>query len=372
MKIMKKCLCAVLTAVMLLSLLLTTGCSMPKLIIGGTPDTAATIADKTFSTGEYLSYLYSTFYNIYVNQGLYQYAQYGYDVWGQKMTYGEGDDAKEVSMAEYMTLMTKDSMCRQVALADMMKEHKLSWDEEKEKTAEENIKSLMTSMGSPEKYGMSEENFMKVFKDMQLTEQSVFYGLYGEGGEREVSEDDRKAYFDENYVSYKMISIGLQDSEGSDLDEAGVKKITDRLEGYLAAYKKSGNFEESVVDAYNKDNAEEGAEITPSKDEDNRQNVDAKRATDAKLMEAIRTVEVGEAKVVTYKANDTTNTAALILRLDPHDPETLFTDETENIIYGAKYEEFDKEVKEATGKLESDFNQSVLNKCDPKKFAEAE
>jgi hypothetical protein len=61
-------------------------------------------------------------------------------------------------------------------------------------------------------------------------------------------------------------------------------------------------------------------------------------------------------------------TAALILRLDINNPAKLFTDETENILYGMKYEEFDKEVKKAMAGKTIDLKASVVKKCNPKNF----
>lgn len=343
---------------------LLTGCSAPRLTIGGTADTAATIGDTTLSTGEYLAYLYNVFYDSYYSQGLYQYAQY-YDVWEQEYTYGEGDDAKTVKFDEYLKLSAQDAAVRQVVLEKMMKEYDISWDEEELKALEESLASVKEDGYLA--LGINREHFVQVTKKLSLNETSLFYSLYGEKGQKAVSEADRKAYFDKNYVSYKMISIPLIDDNGSELSTEKQKEVTDKLEGYLAQYTKSGNFE-AVVDAYNKENAEEGEEVTASKDEDNRQTVDASQSSNEKLMEAVRSVDVGKAKVVTYKSGGTTLTAALVLRLDIHSPETLFADKTKDILYGMKYEEFNADVKKAMAEQTAQFKKSVVRKCDPQNF----
>lgn len=361
----KKRLVCVVLALALCGAFLLTGCSAPRLTIGGTAKTAATIGDTTLSTGEYLAYLYNSFYNLYYSQGLYRYAQYGSDVWSQEYTYGEGDDAQKVKFDEYLKLSAQDAAVRQVALRQLMTKYSISWNAEEQKELETNLENVKAD--SYLSLGISKENFVKVTKELSLNETSLFYGLYGEGGQREMSEADRRAYFDENYLSYKMISISLTDSSGSEMTDDAKKKVTDQLEGYLAEYNKSGNFE-AVVDEYNKSKASDASTVEASKDEDNRKNIDGKTATDEDLVKAIRSVEVGKAQVVTYKANGSTATAALILRLDIHSPESLFTDETKNIIRGAKYDEFDTEVKEAVKALTVNFKKSVVKKCDPKNF----
>ena len=372
MKLTKRIFCTVLTVALLLSVMLT-GCSLPRLTIGGTPAIAGTVGGREVTTGEYLAYLYNTFNEIYYNQQVYMYDQYyqaGYidtDPWAQESyAYGEGENAPKVTLSQYITLQTQDAIVRQEALTAMLKENGLPWLEEDEKNINEDLAEIDPNACLAS--GFSYENYAKAYKNLYLNERSLFFGLYGEGGKRAVSVEDQKKYFEENYLSYKIIKIALTDDEGTELNEEGKKKITDELNGYLEIYNKDKNFE-AAVDAYNKANAEKDAEVEASKDEDNRVNVDAKASEmDADLQEAIRSVEVGTAKIVTYSEGGKTPTAALILRLDINEPADLFTDEQENILSSMKYEEFDEEVTAAAKKIERSFDKTVEKKCDPKKF----
>lgn len=366
MKKMFRVLCAVLALTMLLTAV---GCSAPKLTLGGTPDVAGTVDGEELSTGEYLAYLYNSFYNVYYNQGYYQYESYGYDVWGQKMPYGDDKDAAEVTFSEYLRLMTKDEITRQAAMRRLLKKYDLSWDKDELKELEDSVASMEADAYLS--LGISDENYVKVNKELMLNERALFFGLYGEGGTKAVAQKEIRKYFDENYLSFKIISIPLTDDKGKELDAAGKKKITDQLNGYLESYNKDKNFE-AVVDAYAKSQAAEGEKITPSKDEDNRVNVDATQLGDDELEKAIRGVKEGKAKVVTYTASgEKTPTAALILRLDINDPKTLFEDETENILYMLKYEEFDKEVTGVAANVPVELKNSVVKKCLPENFLEA-
>ncbi len=367
----KRLFSAAVAAVMLLVCM--TGCSAPKLFLGGTPENAATIGDVTISTGEYLAYLFTTFDNMYAqsdgyNPSLKDMEAYGYDVWSQTYTWGEGDTAEEVDLAEYIIRANKEQIVRQVAVEKMLKQYGLSWIEEDVKEVEENLTKVLPTPNEYLKYGINGEHFTKVYKALSLNENSLFFGLYGKGGQREMSEADRKAYFDENYLSFKIITKPMVDNEGNEFDETQQKKVLSELDKYLQNYNSSGNFEK-VVDAYNKANASEGQEIKASTDEDNRMNYDATQM-DEELVKAIRSVEIGKAKVVTYKAGGSQLAAALVLRLDPNKPETLFKDETDNIIRGAKYEAFNEEVEKAAAALTAEFNSAVIKKCDPKNFLE--
>ena len=365
MKNTKRILSIALAALLLVGTL--AGCSMPKLTLGGTGNVAATVAGKDIPTGEYLAYLYNNFYNMYFGQGLYQYAQY-YDVWDQSFTYGEGDDAQSVKLDEYITLLTKECIVRQEALTQLMEKYNVKWNEEDAKKVEEDLASLTED--SYLSLGFSNEHFITAYKALNLNESSLFYGLYGEGGQREMNEEARRTYFNENYLSYKSISIDLTGEDGEELDEAGKKAVLDQLNGYLATYNTNKNFE-AIVDAYNKSIAAEGEEVTPSTDEGNRVNMDfGANADDPLALKVKDSVTVGQASVVEYTTANATPAAALVLRLDINEPATLFTDETKNIIYNAKYEEYDKEVRELADSLEASFNKSVIGKCSSKKFVE--
>ncbi len=363
MKMMRRALCAMM-AILLIAVSVT-GCSAPKLTLGGTPATVGTVGDVTISTGEYLAYLYDTFYNLYYQQGLGQYEQSGSDIWSQTYPYGEGDDAEELTLVEYMHRMTQDTILRQIAVQQLLDENELTYDAENEAEIDKDLEeNLAEDAYLP--LGFNNESYIKMYKATTLGESSLFYGLYGEGGKKEMGADDRRAYYDKNMLSYKMISKEMLDSNGADLPEEDQTQIKTLLEGYLDLYKQTGSFEK-VVDEANANGAAEGEEITPSTDEQNRRNSDATQM-DEELVKVIRDIPVGQAKVVTYKAGGTTLTAALILRLDINTPDTLYSEMTDQIIYGAKFEEFDKMVTERVDALHAEFNKNAINQCDPRNF----
>lgn len=367
MKNGKRILSLVLAGVMMLTVL--AGCSMPKIILGGTPTTVGTVDGKEVPTGEYLAYMYTSFMDVFFSQGLYQYAQYGLDAWGQELTYGEGDTAQKVSVAEYIRLATRDDMLTQAAMRQLMAKYEITWDEEELKKLEESF-----ATADEEEFlsmGISKEHLLNAYKNISLNQSALMNGLYGKGGEREIAEKDLKKYFDDNYLSYKIISISLTNSEGKELEAKDKKVHTDLLNSYLADYNKDKNFE-SVVDKYNKYKAEQDKsteKVEASKDEDNRRNADATNM-DEYLVKEIRKLEVGEASVIEYKAGGSTPTAALILRLDPNSDKDLYAESNEAIINKLKGEELEKEVADLAAKVQIDLKKNAVKKCDPQKFEE--
>ena len=89
----------------------------------------------------------------------------------------------------------------------------------------------------------------------------------------------------------------------------------------------------------------------------------------------MKSVEIGKAKIVEYKKNGTTSTAALILRMDPRQQEgktedEILADSREDIIYGAKYEDYNKDIQKKVEELrgKTTLDKTAIRMCDPKNF----
>ena len=104
----------------------------------------------------------------------------------------------------------------------------------------------------------------------------------------------------------------------------------------------------------------------------NRHDIDANLYGDEDFTNAVKKVEIGTASIQEYKKNGTTDTIALIYRMDPQqdrkDGKDFFTEKRSDIIYGAKWEEFDKEIKEYAATLPKEINDRAIKMCDPKNF----
>lgn len=388
------------------------GCSTPKI--------AAVIDQKEYTTGEYLAYLFNTYQMTFYNYNLSAYAQNNLDPWEQKLPYGEGDDEKELSVEEYIIQVTKDTMIRQKALSDKLEEYKISISKEDLEKYDSHIKSV--SEDAMIKMGFNKDSYGKMYKAVNFNEATLFYGLYDKGGKRAMSEKEIRDYYDKNIMCYKIIELALTDEQGSDLDKDGVAKVKEKLQGYLDLYKQNKDFDK-VIEKFNADREQESnpttttttaettsgtavtttaatttttaptttttaptttttaaTTTTTSKSGDDKEPEEPEEPEDSNLrtldanideeniVKAVQSVKVGEAKIVEYKQNGTTNTAALILRIDPEQTQYKFEKSRERVIYGAKYEDFDKEIKEYIKTLDVKFNKTVVKKCTPKKL----
>ena len=119
-------------------------------------------------------------------------------------------------------------------------------------------------------------------------------------------------------------------------------------------------------DSSDADKEEEEEEET----DPNRVNTTIDAAGDEDFTNALKTVEIGKAKVITYKKGGTTLTAALVLRMDPEEGlgAYKYDDEREGVIYGIAFEEFDKEVEETIEKMTVTENKRAIRMADVDEF----
>ncbi len=417
MKFVRKIAVSALAVLMTVSMLLMSACS--------TPAVAMTVDGKEYSTGEYLANLYNNYYIAYYNGGLYQYAQYGMDPWEQSMTYGEGDEAISMKLADYLVQMTKDSIVRQKAVENLMAEYDITADEEQMNEFNSSLESYKEKEMLA--YGFNKEHYKSMYISANINERSLFYALYGEGGQKAVPEDDIRAYFDENFVAFKAITVSMTDSEGNAFSDTDKQATKDNLNNYLELYKATGDFD-AVIAQHDADTAEEdstdeesstdttadtttadtdttaqdttettaageSSEDTSSEDtatedtatedvatedaetdeeDSNVQMVDSLTG-DAEVVKAVAAIPENTAQVVEYTTASGTLTAALILRLNVEQEggDGYYENQHDNCLYGLKFEEFDTDVKAVADGLTVSYNDAAINACDPKSFTSA-
>ena len=183
-----------------------------------------------------------------------------------------------------------------------------------------------------------------------------------------------------------------------------------RLESYLSQYNKSKDFD-AVIEKYNADEAAStsssgattttttaatttttaattaattqaadsttattasttAAETTTTTDP-NLNNIEgADSYSDEDFLKALQGVKEGEAKIVEYKKNGTTNTMALVLRLNPEkaNGKDYFENSHSGILHNAKDKAFDEMVDKTIDGLKVNVNDRAIKMCDPKEL----
>lgn len=369
MKSIRKIGCAALAVLMAVSMLLMSGCS--------TPAVAATVDGYEYSTGEYLANLYSNFSIAYYDSGLYQYASYGMDPWEQTMSYGEGESAVEMKLADYLVQQTKDDLVRQQAIKNLMEQYGVTVAQEKideydAEMAEVNESELLA-------YGFNKEHYRNMYIAVNMEESTLFYALYDEGGEKAVHEEDVRKHFDDNYVAYKAITMAHTDGEGQALSDTDIAANKATLEEYLAQFNESGDMD-AVIAQYTNDTATDEtteaavAETGDTAEENaNIQIVDSITG-DENIVKAVMDIEEGKAAVVEYTDGNGATYTALINRVNVETAggEDYYESQRGTVLYGMKFDEFDADVDAVADTLTAEYNERAIKMCDPKNFVPAE
>lgn len=406
---LKRALCAVLTAVLVMGTLLASGCSTPKY--------AVTLDGQQYETGEYLAYLYLAYSQVMQQAQYYLYMQSMQggstvkDVWDLELPYGEEEDAPTLKLEAYIKQLAKDMMIRQRALENKLTEYGISPSQEDI----DEVNTQLNQYGADDllKLGISKEHFAACLSCCAAQRQrAVLRPLRRRDQSRApfmMPEEEIRKYFTDNYLSYKVIEIPLTDDDGKELSDEEKQKVYDRLDGYLEIYNETGDFDKAI-EKYNedekaadKDDDADGDDATTTTttteapttttttaadgDEDaddsgddeeevkdpNRKDIDAKTYTDEDFVKAVQSVNVNEAKRVEYKKSATKLTAALILPLDPEEGEgreDFYKENRESIISKEKsdaYDELMDPVIEELGKTWTP-DDSAIKKCSPKNF----
>ena len=91
--------------------------------------------------------------------------------------------------------------------------------------------------------GVSENSYKSIFLNSSK-KQKLFETIYSEGGERAVSDDEIKAYLDENYALINYIDVELKDGEGNLLKSDGKAERMEMLNSYMERYNNGEDFDE--------------------------------------------------------------------------------------------------------------------------------
>ncbi len=350
-----------------------------------TPQVAMKVGGKVYEMGDYLAYALGTAMS---DSNAYIYlSYYGEDALAMDFVYGEGDDEQDVTMEEYLILTTRDMMVRQKALEDMLAENNLAWDEELEKAADEDLKDLESDAYLSR--GFTNDRYIAMYKAFQLNEASLFDGFYNKGGLREVAETEIRQYFDDNYLSYYLFEVSLVDDEKAALSDEIIADYQTHFNAYLATFNKTKKtaddfqviyrqfLEDTAEDEEETDDTADTTADTAADEDEEEEETTARQdiikeadGVDEDLVEAIEEIEEGAAKVVTYKKNGTTNTMALIFRMDPEadrgDDVDYYEDSRDQTLQYMKYDEFDAEVEERAAELmkTADINNKALHAID--------
>ncbi|MBQ6387083.1 MAG: hypothetical protein IJH96_00490 [Ruminococcus sp.] len=366
-----------LAAVMALSAVLTTGCSLNK-------EWSYRTSEKELAIGVYIYCLDVAFQQAQTKAKELEDYDGTKDKWlDMEIT----DDDGNTVVARKWIKDEADKKCRSfLAVENAMKEEGATVDEATQQAADDQAKTywnvgqyanygyVMPMSKELEPHGISFESFRYCTAQYSVNHQALFNKLYGENGSQEVSDSELEKYYTENYVDYSYIPVKLYttaaDESGQQtntaLDDEKIKSYTDELEGYVKDIDNGKSFEDVDKEYMSKN------ELTDDPALSNKEQLENVSAGD-QIKDALK--ELGANKATTVKVGEG-NEAMLYLvykRNSADSAKEYIQTETNHtaVLNAMKEKDFEVYIQQIADDLEIEKSAAV-DKYDPKMFFVAE
>ena len=359
MKIIKKSVAIGLGALMVGSSLC--GCTQAT-IFGSYPnDYSWSYKDdsSTLSIGGYIFYNYMSFYDasMRVENGT-------GDFLDQKL---KDDDEKEWVARDYIKNTTEENCKYHLYTNKVFNDMGLKLTAAQITEAEANADSVWPSVkASMEQYGVSKDSFVAAYSENGVKLDAIFRATYGEGGTKEVTLDELKKYYTENYVNYSYFSIPLysssNDEEGNPVSEKmsdkEIQDIKNNLKKYSDAINAGTSYEDEIKLYMTEYNVESDPTITAT-------NILKNSGLPEDIQKALEGMKDKEAKYIVVGEDGDSPMAYLIYRGDIQ-AEAKNLDTNEDIKYATlsimKSDEFKDSMLDAAKKHKCEVNTAAIEK----------
>lgn len=188
--------------------------------------------DVSLSAGTYLYNLLNGYYEGY---DLVESPDEAKDI--LKAEVEDSDSGKKSTLEQYALDTANETTERMIAVESLFNKYELTLDETEDEAARSYASQVWsTAKKTLEGYGIGEESFNYCYADYSVKYGQVFEHLYGEEGDKSVTDDDLRTYFAENYVGYAFFSLSMAqtDDDGNTTakSEEEIKKAETLFNGY--------------------------------------------------------------------------------------------------------------------------------------------
>lgn len=122
----------------------------------------------------------------------------------------EGTDAKE-----WIQQQALDETKRNMAACSEFNEHKLSFTSDELESCRQQAEAYYEQNGENlEKNGIS-QNSIELLYQIAYMKNKLFDALYAQGGEQEVSEEELRSYYEENYIKMAVQTFNFPEEPGN-------------------------------------------------------------------------------------------------------------------------------------------------------------
>ncbi len=320
---------------------------------GGTGSAiAAENANTKITLGAYAYCMYSAYY-----EASYYVPDSTQPVLSQEINGKSAEEwLREKALTNMKSMFVVDAKAKEMGISLTDEERKnidtnmdSSWN-----TSQDSIKKLIS-------YGITKEGVKQFYYDFNTKYTKIFQALYGAGGEKAVSEEDKRNYFLENYTDFAFFSKSV--ASLSDEDKAAAKET---LEGYAAAINEGTKTIDAVAEEYK---TAEGLSSDPLKKAVTNLTTDTQYSQSySEMVTALKEMNGGEARVV-----ESNSSYLLVLKNDINASvdEKMQNEETAfQVLAGIKSEEYINDMN-ALVETYTDYtvHEDVINQFDPNVFA---
>ena len=267
------------------------------------------------------------------------------------------------SLNDWIGDKTQESVKNYFAILNRFNELGLSFDEADQALMDQELESYWSEgKESYEKNGISKES-VRLQIESRYRSRMIFNSIYGQGGEKEVSDKDLKDYYAENYQNIQYISVSTKDLEGEKLQNR--KDLVDQTitrardgEDFVALLKET---ERTLL----KEQGTAEADLPDRADDyfDNIISASTESYYPEAMVTAVKQMKADELKVVT-----TDDALILVKKLDPMADQENFQKNRESILSAVKNDEFMEQVAQWAESVQITFNDAAVRRYGAKKI----
>ncbi len=264
--------------------------------------------------------------------------------------------------AQYVTDRAMERARNYFAAEALCRERGIALTEEQVAALSRNNDSMWSYMGEfYERNGVSRDSLEKMSRNY-MKQNLLFQNLYGEGGERAVSDADYEAHYRATRTRVRYIPFSLLNTEtGEALSEEEAQKVRDEANAYLARAKDAAEMSKLLIEHETAVNGEAPENTTPGAydmllTEDS-------TSPSQEFVDEMRAAAEGEAHLL-----ESGSTVYVAMRVDPMSDRDAFESLKPTMLSEIARDEFDAWLTEQGNAQDVLFNDAALQRYTPDKI----
>ncbi len=255
---------------------------------------------------------------------------------------------------------------RYVQVEKMFEEKGLKLTEQQLENIEYNVEGFWPYISKTyEELGVSKESYSKVMTN-SAKETSLLNAIYGPEGEKALSDDELKKYYEENYRKVNIASYSTVDSTtGEALADDKKKEMEDKANEDLSRLQNGENIKTIIAERKEATgtSTEETTEVTEESTQVEIYKDGGNSISDDLTKQIFEKAVVGQPILLSDDKG-----YYIVMSYDNKLSDESFKERKENILYQYKYDEFIKDIDEQAKSLSVEENKNALNTFKAKKW----